>query len=75
MHRLLKIHRTAGLLLSAVFVTSSGISGCATQPVEVPVAVDCSRPPKIDPEMLKPAPTQYLLPPELQRIVPKPQSR
>ena len=75
MHKMLKTHRTAGLLLSVVFVTSSGISGCATQPVEVPVAVDCPRLPKIDPEMLKPAPTQYLLPVELQRIVPKPQSR
>lgn len=49
------------------------ISGCASQPVEVPVAVKCPRPAKIDPKMLEPAPTQYLLPPELRRIVPKPQ--
>ena len=63
-----------GRLPSLLFVLIT-LNGCATHPVEVPVAVDCPRPPKIDPEMLKPAPTQYLLPPELQRIVPKPQSR
>jgi len=63
-----------GLLPLLLFVLIT-LNGCAPLPPQVPVAVECPRLPKIDPEMLKPAPTQYLLPPELQRIVPKPQSR
>lgn len=47
------------------------IAGCASQPVEVPVAVDCPRPPTLDSRLLQPTPTQYLLPSELRRTAPK----
>ena len=66
---LMKLQRVGQQLL-ALFVLTM-LSGCATQPVEVPVAVDCPRPPQIHPDMLKPVPTQYLLPKELQRIAPR----
>jgi len=60
-----------GQQLLALFVLTI-LSGCATQsPVEVPVAVECPRPPRIHPDMLKPVPTQYLLPKELQRTAPR----
>lgn len=70
MQRLLMKLRRVGQLLLASFVLML-LNGCATQPVEVPVAVDCPRPPRIHPDMLKPVPTQYLLPKELQRIAPR----
>lgn len=62
-----------GLLLLALFALMLPLSGCATQPVEVPVAVPCPKPARIDPAMLKPTPTQYLLPSELRRTAQKPQ--
>ena len=68
----LKIPQKVGLLLSLL----SGLmllNGCATQPSEVPVAVPCPKYPKIDPAMLYPTPSQYLLPSELRRTAPKPQ--
>lgn len=62
------------LLLLCVLIVTISTSGCATpRPVEIPVAVECPHPPKIHPDMLKPTPTQYLLPKELQRTAPKPQ--
>ena len=62
-----------GLRLLLVCAATLAVSGCASQPVEVPVAVECPRQPKIDPSMLEPTPTQYLLPPELRRTARKPQ--
>lgn len=47
------------------------LQGCATPPIEVPVAVKCPEYPQINKDMLKPVPTQYLLPKELQRTAPK----
>lgn len=72
MQSLSRTPQKVGLLLSLL----SGLmllNGCATQPVEVPVAVPCPKYPKIDPAMLYPSPTQYLLPSELRRTAPKPQ--
>ncbi len=66
MHASLMKLAEVGLPLLLLFA----LSGCATQPIEVPVPVDCPRPPKIDPAMLQPVPTQYLLPKELQRTAP-----
>ena len=62
--------RKAGLLLlimSALML----LAGCASQPQEIPVAVDCPKPPTLDSRLLQPTPTQYLLPPNLQRTAPK----
>lgn len=70
MHASLMKLAEVGLLPLLLFALIT-LSGCASQPVEVPVAVDCPRPPKIDPEMLKPAPTQYLLPSDLRRTAQK----
>lgn len=71
MHASLMKLAEVGLLPLLLFVLIT-LHGCATPlPVEVPVAVDCPRPPKIDREMLKPVPTQYLLPKDLQRTAPK----
>ena len=47
------------------------LAGCASQPQEVPVAVDCPKPQRLDSRLLQPTPTQYLLPPNLQRTAPK----
>ena len=66
-------HQPGGLLPLLLCALTLTVSGCASQPVEVPVAVECPRPPKIDPSMLEPTPTQYLLPPELRRTARKPQ--
>ena len=72
MNASLKTLQKVGLLLLALFGLTL-LNGCATQPVEVPVAVPCPKYPKIDPALLYPTPSQYLLPKELQRTAPKPQ--
>lgn len=72
MNALSKIPQKAGLLLSLLCGLML-LNGCATLPAEVPVAVPCPKYPKIDPSLLYPTPTQYLLPSELRRTVPKPQ--
>ena len=61
--------QTAGPLL---LITSALmlLAGCASQQ-EVPVAVDCPKPQRLDSRLLQPTPTQYLLPPNLQRTAPK----
>ena len=73
MRRLQKTPLMVGLLPLLLFALMLLLSGCAIAPAEVPVAVPCPKYPKIDPAMLYPSPTQYLLPPELRRIAPKPQ--
>lgn len=73
MRRLQKTPLMVGLLPLLLFALMLLLSGCATQPAEVPVAVPCPKFPVIDPALLYPTPTQYLLPSELRRTAPKPQ--
>ncbi len=61
---------TDGLLQLMLFALML-LAGCAQQPAQVPVAVDCPPIPRLDSRLLAPTPTQYLLPKNLQRTAPK----